>query len=113
MSSVTPGRETDARIAEAIGWKLLDRVAMGWRDGPPVFSTTDPESPTFQGFEPSCNPAHALAAMEATGTNWDLSKLGDGSYNAYVGGHDGFAPTLCLAASAAILAWAEGKGSSK
>lgn len=40
-------------IAEKVmGWKLADRIAYGWGDGPPVWITGDEESPTHQGFDP-------------------------------------------------------------
>lgn len=65
------GREMDAAVAERVmGWRLIDRVAAGWGNGPPVWDTgADPDdpasSPTFQCFEPSTDVEHAWMVVEA------------------------------------------------
>lgn len=63
--TLSAGPELDAILATRVmGWTLADRRACGWGDGPPVWMTgahPDDEnaSPTFQGFSPSSNIAHA------------------------------------------------------
>lgn len=63
-------REIDALVAERVmGWKPVDRLAMGWGDGPLIWSTgEDPEdensSPTFQDFRPTESWDHAAEVME-------------------------------------------------
>lgn len=60
---------TDEEINEAVptkimGWTKIDRRAMGWGDGPIVWSTGDENAPTFQGFDPATDIGHAWMAVE-------------------------------------------------
>jgi hypothetical protein len=48
-----PNFDIDNRMAELMGWKLCDRRAMGWGEGPPVWSTGDLRNPTRMWFSPS------------------------------------------------------------
>ena len=63
-------REIDVLVAEKVmEWKLADRKAMGWSDGPDVWITgEDPNdensNPTYQGFEPSTDIAAAWLVVE-------------------------------------------------
>jgi hypothetical protein len=51
-------REIDARIAvEVMGWTPIDRKAMGWGEGPPVWATGDEDNPTIQNVSPTTDPA--------------------------------------------------------
>lgn len=61
-------RALDNFIAEHVmGWTLIDRKAVGWMDGPPVWNTGktgEDESPTWQDFRPTTDPAAAMQVLE-------------------------------------------------
>lgn len=60
--------ETDAAIATRImGWTLIDRLKMGWGDGPAVWRTGHARNPTRQWFEPSTELADARQAAKKAG----------------------------------------------
>ena len=112
-----PGVALDAEIAEKVmGWKKLDRRAMGWGEGPLVWATGDDReegSPTRQHFEPSTDTASAISALEHHGQNWEIGRNVDaGQYQYRVcvwfpGGDQWkveMAPTLAHAACLALLA---------
>ena len=60
--------ELNIAVAEKVmGWKLVDRVAMGWGEGPDCFATGqdgDDESPTRQWFEPATDIKSAWEVVE-------------------------------------------------
>lgn len=148
MSTIKPGRATDAAVARAIGVdpKIIHIVTNN--EGESAAAMTDERDgpwynerqlrqwlekqqsegllcgyvmgewkqyPHFSTVE-----ADALAAMEATGRPWCAMKCGEeekgwttAAYVARITDPEmewAEATTLCLAASAAILAWAEAKG---
>lgn len=75
--------EIDREIAvKAMGWKLLDRKAFGWGDGPPVYATipknAEPgeySSPTYQGFYPSSDIAAAFKVVEKMRKDEDVYRI--------------------------------------
>ena len=50
---------------DVMKWKPIDRVRAGWGDGPQVWATGCERSPTFQGFNPAGDIAHAFMAVNA------------------------------------------------
>ena len=104
MSTIKSGRETDAAVARALGWQWTSG-AMRVTGYPPGAEYREPV-PMF-----STSPADALAALEATGKDYTIVKDGDrygcmvwrDAAHAANGDEFNFAPTLCLAACAAIL----------
>jgi hypothetical protein len=69
--SMVAGRELDALVAERVlGWKLIDRIEMGWGEGPDVWDCTNGKdadecySPTRQHFAPSTDISAAWAVVE-------------------------------------------------
>ena len=126
-------RDTDAKVAEALGWK---RHIRSGRYGPETYFTMDdaPMSPwwfletppgSYQGEPPlllpaySTDPAAALAALEATGEICILAmqggkvwicRPGEREQTALDRDPDGVGQPWPAAACAAILAWAESKG---
>jgi len=67
---MTAGQELDELIAEKVmGWKKIDRKAIGWADGPLVWDTGESSeqensSPTRQWFNPSTSIADAWRVVE-------------------------------------------------
>lgn len=101
MSSVTPGRVTDALVAEKLGWVIETHD-----NKPPHFHRTENKSQWtwLEDWKPSTSPADAISALEATGKSYAFIKHEDGAYGCGVDGQKfKEAPTLCLAACAAIL----------
>lgn len=68
-------------IAENVmGWKLCDRRAMGWGEGPPVYSTgEDPEdlnsSPTRRDPRFSTDPADDYLVLVKVRETWDDKQI--------------------------------------
>ena len=60
------GRELDTAVAERVmGWRLINRRAMGWNpNGPDVWATGDADNPSFQSFEPSRSIEAAMEVVE-------------------------------------------------
>lgn len=119
MSTIKPGRETDALVAEKLGWTRVpgDWIGIVWRTPPDKSGSTIQSDRTFQ---PSTVPADALAALEATGRPWCVMKCGEdekgwttAAYIARITDPEmewAEAPTLCLAACMAILQLPAGRG---
>jgi hypothetical protein len=60
--------EMDTAIAtRAMGWKLVDRKAMGWGDGPAVYSTGRRGNPTEMFYSPSTDLRQARQAAKKAG----------------------------------------------
>jgi hypothetical protein len=51
------------KLAEKMGWKLIDWKAVGCVDGPPIYDTGDPENPIKQGWNPESNDTDAMELM--------------------------------------------------
>jgi hypothetical protein len=80
--SMVAGRELDALVAERVlGWKLIDRIEMGWGEGPDVWDCTNGKdadecySPTRQHFAPSTDISAAWAVVERMRENGMWMKL--------------------------------------
>lgn len=60
------GRDLDLAVAERVmGWRLLDRQAMGWNpNGRDVWATGNLENPTYQRFMPSESIEAAMLVVE-------------------------------------------------
>lgn len=107
MSTLKPGRETDARVAEVLGWRLA-RPCYGF-------------PPNCEGMKHpvvyprySTSPADAIAALEATGERYTHKKLDESRHAVAIHQKGLFdewheAPTLPLAAAVAICKWGESK----
>lgn len=88
-----PGRKLDTLVAEKVmGWKIIDRVKMGWGRGPVVWDTgQDPEdehsSPTYQDFRPSERITDAWLVVEKLGIeNYPFILTQDRYSGVYSGG---------------------------
>lgn len=112
-------RETDAKVAEALGWK---RAVQGGGSVPRWVHIPESQEKWHTLYigahstpEFSTSRADAIVGLEATGTDFDLRKVtsGDGTVQYVVfmvGGGIGRGPTLPAAAAAAIIAWHAAKG---
>lgn len=118
MSTLKAGRETDAAVAEKLGcWKDADGIwwTRHWTQAKAKMYAsvrfqlhgadynTSTMLPRF-----SESTTAAIAALEATGKDYDIRKVTGGDKSVQyvvfrVGGGIGRAPTLCLAACMAIL----------
>jgi hypothetical protein len=66
------GAEIDRLVAERVmGWRLLNRRAMGWGTGPAIYATGSDDNPTLQGFSPSTDIAHAWPVVERMRSHHD------------------------------------------
>jgi hypothetical protein len=103
MTNLTPGPDLDRRVAEAVGWERHKRGGMEW------FT-----SPCGAHRRPSKWGADAIAALEATGLDWDIVRKGS-RYDVSIEWEEatqwanGYGETIPLAICAAILAWKEGQ----
>lgn len=113
MSSVTPGRETDALVAEKLGWSDMSNGMFSGEliGNPPIGGFGWIKVPRYSTVE-----ADAISALEAVrkmGWTWFVDSAGfpGEEYRCVLMANDddnpktchGDAPALCLAACRAIL----------